>query len=210
MHLYSWSCNCKSHHVYSSLPYFHHHSVWIKSAKTWWRLCSPFWLASSDERTQKERKREKERWKRESKTLALQKGKSRISQSHSCVAGPCNSEQPLIRVVFRGGISSQTFLMGWKAELLLQRGDKCSDCSIRWIADGEILHLPGRYSLFYFFLFSFFQFHPSTHPFSNCSLFLHFSPLLSTHFTSTDVLRFKSIILASNLNPLIQVLTVKM
>lgn len=35
--------------------------------------------------------------------------KSEPCQSHSCVAGPCSSEQPLIRVVFRGGISSQTF-----------------------------------------------------------------------------------------------------
>lgn len=35
--------------------------------------------------------------------------KSEPYQSHSCVAGPCSSEQPLIRVVFRGGISSQTF-----------------------------------------------------------------------------------------------------
>lgn len=76
--------------------------------------------------------------------------------------------------------------MGWKAELLLERGDKCSARSIRWIADGEILHLPGRYSPF---LLLFFYFIPSTHPFSffhsfflfffyNCSLFSYMSPLL--------------------------------
>ena len=67
--------------------------------------------------------------------------------------------------------------MGWKAELLLERGDKCSARSIRWIADGEILHLPGRYSLFLllFFLYSI----PSTHPLSFFLSFFFFSQLLS-------------------------------
>lgn len=39
--------------------------------------------------------------------------------------------------------------MGWKAELLLERVDKCSHCAIHWIADGEILHLLGGIHFFF-------------------------------------------------------------
>lgn len=71
-----------------------------------------FLLASSDEKTQrrKERKKDVMGQKKKEQNDGITKGeKQNLSQSHSCVAGPCNSEQPLIRVVFRGGISSQTF-----------------------------------------------------------------------------------------------------
>lgn len=47
--------------------------------------------------------------KREQNDGVTKEEKQNLSQSHSCVAGPCSSEQPLIRLVFRGGISSQTF-----------------------------------------------------------------------------------------------------
>lgn len=48
--------------------------------------------------------------KKKEQNYSITKGeKQNLSQSHSCIAGPCSSEQPLIRVVFRGGISSQTF-----------------------------------------------------------------------------------------------------
>lgn len=58
-----------------------------------------------------ERKRRDERWGVMGPNKEQSDGatKSEPCQSHSCVAGPCSSEQPLIRVVFRGGISSQTF-----------------------------------------------------------------------------------------------------
>ena len=73
-------------------------------------------MCSTTNRKERKKERKKEVMgqnkteKRESRNDGVTKGeKQNPSQSHSCVAGPCSCEQPLIRPVFRGGISSQTF-----------------------------------------------------------------------------------------------------